>query len=475
MSVLARHAEALSRLLGPGKVVDDPAITRLYRRDPLGFEGGEAVVVFPESVGDLSLVASYAYRHGLKLYPQGSGTGLVGGSVPGDAGVVVSTARLNRIRGVSIVDGYVVAEAGVRIGDLNAELAGRGYMFPVDPASAPVATVGGAVNTGAGGLRGAKYGTMRDWVLGLRVVLPDERGTQMFLGCYTVKCRQGYDLVRLIVGSEGTLALVAEAVLRIAPLPENVVVVLAFYRGLESLMETVVDLRASGVQPLIMEFMDDKTVEAAVKAVGAPFRAEGRMLLVGVDVNREASGRVLEWLVGTVKRRGAGLVYQARSLGEAEEKGLFQVRRSLFPAQVKHLHTLLGRPGARILTYVEDIAVPPSRLVEAVEELRRLEEEYGLPTLIGGHVGDGNLHPATGFDASDESMRRRVEEWFMEVMRLAVRLGGTVSAEHGVGSLKREGLRVELEARGAGKALELMRAIKRAFDPKGILNPGRVV
>ncbi|MET1127864.1 MAG: FAD-linked oxidase C-terminal domain-containing protein [Thermoproteota archaeon] len=474
-AVLKKHAETLTKILGPGKVVDDPAIVKLYSRDPVGHEGSDAVVVFPESIDDISAVVSYAYRNDVKLYPQGSTTGLARGSVPEEEGIVVSMARMNGVKEIGVVDGYAVAEAGVRIDDLNAELAEKGYMFPVDPASSAVATVGGAVNTGAGGLRGAKYGTMRDWVLGLKIVLPDEKGTQMFIGCRTVKCRQGYDLVRLIVGSEGTLAIVAEAVLRITPLPENVVTVLAFYENLSDLFNAVVEIRSSGVQPYIMEFMDSKTVAAAVEAVGAPFKAEGHMLLVSIDVNMEATDRVLKWLVDTVKGTGAKLVYYARSPGEAEEKQLFKVRKSLYPAQMKLVQASAGRPGSKVVVFIEDIAVPPSRLIDAVEGLRQLEEEYKLPTMIGGHVGDGNLHPATGFDVTDRDAGERVMQWHHDVMKLAVKLGGTVSAEHGIGILKKEGLRYELEANGAEKALDIMRAIKRAFDPKNILNPGRVV
>lgn len=468
-------ASRLEGLLGEGKVYADPLIVSLYAREASGLESDSLpdAVVFPESVDDVSRLASFAYKRDLKLYPQGSSSAVSGAALP-SSGVVVSFERMNRILEVNVVDGVAVVQPGVRLEDLDIELARLGYMFPVDPASVASATVGGAINTGAGGMRGAKYGTMRDWVLGLQIVLPDEDGTVMRIGCRTVKCRQGYDLVRLIVGSEGTLALVTEATLRIAPLPEVVVTVLAFFKSLEDLVGAVVEIKRSRVQPLIMEFMDDKTVKVAAEHVKVPIKAEGHMLLVSVDVNREAAGRVLEWLAKTMRRQGAGIVYTAKSMEEAEEKGLYAIRRSLYPAQVMMARRLM-KGAKRLLVLLEDIAVPPSRLAEAVEGLRDLEERLGLTALLGGHIGDGNLHPAVGFDPEDDSMKARVYEWYFEVMKLAVKLGGTVSAEHGIGLAKKEGLRMELESLGALKALDIMRAIKRAFDPKGILNPGKVI
>ena len=379
---------------------------------------------------------------------------------------------MNSIKEISVVDNYAIVEPGIRIDDLNAVLAEKGYMFPVDPASSAVATVGGAINTGAGGMRGAKYGTMRDWVLGLTIGLADEEGTIMRIGCKTVKCRQGYDLVRLIVGSEGTLALVVDATLRITPLPENIVTILAFYSELEDLAESVVEIKSMGIQPYIMEFMDDRTVSLAIKYTGSDIQAKGHMLLVSVDVNHEASNRMLEALANAAGKKAAGL-YKARSLKEAEEKRLFEIRRSLFLTQVSLAREFVG--SNKGLAWLGDVAVPPSRLAEAVTEIRSLEEKYGLPTLIGGHIGDGNLHPAICFDPTNEEHNRKVEEWYHEVMRIALKLGGTISAEHGIGFVKKKGLRMELEMLGAAKALDIMRAIKRIFDPKGLLNPGKVV
>ncbi|MCE4605774.1 MAG: FAD-binding protein [Desulfurococcales archaeon] len=461
--------------IGKEKVVTDPSIIKLYSREPSGYTARELplAVVFPETVNDVSKLVSYAYKNDVKIYPQGSTTSLAGSAVPLNGGVVLSMERMDSVVETSVPDSYTIAEAGVRIDELNNYLASYGYMFPVDPASSAVATVGGAVNSGAGGMRGAKYGTMKDWVLGLQIVLPDERGTQMWIGCRTLKCRQGYDLTRLIIGSEGTLAIVTRSILKITPLPESVVTALAFFPTLEQLSQTAVDIKNSGIQPYIMEFLDEKTTQAAMELADTSIKGSGAMLLVSIDVNREATRRMLSWLVKVLENNSATAVYTAETIEEAEGKGLFDVRRSLFPAQNYLSRKILGIGNPMI--YIEDIAVPPSKLVDAVREIARLEEKYGLPTFMGGHISDGNLHPAVGFDPGNRDMASKVEEWFYDLMRIAISLGGTISSEHGIGLMKKKGLEMELEAHGAGMMIGIMKKIKLAFDPKNILNPGKVV
>ncbi len=463
----------LTQILGPEKVVSDQHVIRLYAREPSGLEGHVKAVVFPESVEDASKVLRWAYHKEVYIYPQGSTTDLVGGAYPERPGIVVSTERMKKIKEVSVVDSIVVVEPGVRLWDLNVELARHGYMFPIDPGSVKVATVGGAVNTGAGGMRGARYGTMRDWVLGLTVVLADSEGSVLRLGCRTLKCRQGYDLVRLIVGSEGTLAFVAEAILKITPLPENVVVLLAFFPTLEDLVEAVIEVKKRAMDTLLMEFMDEDSARLAAETLGAEIKPDGHMLLMGVPVNKEASERVLGELAEIARRARARSIYTARSMAEAEDKKLLEIRRSLFATQA--ILTQRELKGRRAMMLMEDIAVPPSKLLEAVKALKELEREYGFKMVLGGHIGDGNLHPTISYPADDEEAKKRALEWYYKVMELAIDLGGTVSAEHGIGTLKKRALEMELRRHGSLKALELMRGIKKVFDPKGILNPGKVV
>ena len=468
--------EKMKRVLGRHKVYDDPAIVSLYAREASGLHASELpmAVVFAESASDVSQLLRLAYRYEFKVFPQGTSTSLSGSAVPLDRGVVLSLERMRRVKEISVLDSVAVVEPGLRIDDLNLVLAKHGYMFPVDPASSAVATIGGAINTGAGGMRGAKYGTMRDWVLMLQLVLPDQDGTVMRIGCRTVKCRQGYDLVRLVVGSEGTLGVVTEATLRITPLPEESPTVLAFFSELDDLVEVVKSIKGNAWQPLIMEFLDDDTVKIAKQFVNTDIDAEGHMLLVTMDTTRESRRRVMEQLISLLRENNAEKIYKASSLEEAEKKQLLALRKSLFPAQVHYARKHLGGKG-RIHVLIEDIAVPPSKLAEAVTELRRIEQEHGFKVLLGGHIGDGNLHPAIGYNIDDPEQVRKVEEWALDVMRLAIKLGGTISAEHGIGVLKKQGLRMELESLGALKALDIMRSIKSIFDPKNILNPGKVV
>ncbi len=315
---------------------------------------------------------------------------------------------------------------------------------------------------------------MRDWVLGLEVVFADREGTVAQIGCKTVKCRQGYDLTRLVVGSEGTLVVVTKAFLRITPLPENIVTMLAFFEDIDNLLNTVVELKKMKLQLYIMEFMDDKTVEICTKLGNTKIKAKGNMLLVSLDTDYEATERKASLLRDLAKKNNAGYIIVSRSIEEAEEKGLFEIRKSLFPTQVLYAKQSLGIEKTPMV-YIEDIAVPPSKLVDAIREIRLLEDKYSLPTLIGGHIGDGNIHPAVGFDPDNPSHRRRVEEWYLDVMKVALRLGGTISAEHGIGLLKKEGLREELKLLGSERPYIIMKQIKKVFDPRGILNPGKVI
>lgn len=462
----------LKELLGRGKVVDDPAIVSLYSREPSGYRGKGLAVVFPEDVGDVSKLASLAYKHEIPLYPQGSTTSLSGSAVP-EGGLIVSFERMWRVREVNFLDSIVVAEPGVRLGDLNSILASYNHMFPVDPASVNIATVGGAINNGSGGMRGAKYGSMKDWVLGLKVVLADENGTVLNLGCRTLVCRRGFDLVGLIVGSEGTLALVSEATLRITPLPESSVTILAFLPDIDSLIAVYEDLKSSGVQATILEFMDPKTVKLGLRASGFRDYVEGYMILATIDCNVEATGRIEGWLRKLALSRGAIKVYTARSLDEAEAKGLFSIRRSLVPSQVQL--GALRYPGREVVVYIEDISVPPSKLAEALREVEIISSEVGLDVYVGGHIGDGNIHPTVVIPLDDERLKRLAEEWHVEVAKLALKLGGTMSSEHGIGLRKKELLAIELGHMGGLRALELMREIKRVFDPKGVLNPGKII
>ncbi len=466
----------LVRIFGKEGVETDELVLRLYTRDAGLLEGKALAVVFPENTRQVSELVRYAYKHDIKLIPQGGSTELVGATTPlYEESILINMQRMNKLKYYNIVDSYAVAEPGIRLQDLNDALLKEGYMFPVDPASVKSATLGGAINSGAGGMRGAKYGTMKEWIMQLEAVIPDEKGSVIRVGCKTTKCRQGYDLVRLIVGSEGTLAIVTEAVVKITPIPDAVAIALGFFPSLKDLMTTVVEIKKKKYYPYIMEFLDEQTAKITVETMGGRVVGEGHMLLVGIDTAPEAVDRIASELGTIMRSNNARQVYTAKSLKEAEERGLFDLRRNYYPASIKIASSTQKSPESRIFVFIEDIAVPPSKLVDAVIALRKLAEKYNMPLTLGGHVGDGNLHPISWFDLSDTEAREKAHKFYIDIMKLAISMEGTMSCEHGIGTEKKEGLKIEFEALGSTRPLDLMKEIKRIFDPKNILNPGKVV
>lgn len=465
----------LRSLLGYDKVFDDEILIRLYGKDAIFREGKAIALILPENVEDVSKLISYAYKNDIKIYPQGSATELVGSSTPHEDGVILNLQRMNKIKEISVIDSYVVAEAGVRLIELNNVLSDYGYMFPVDPGSVKSATVGGAVNSGAGGMMGAKYGTMKDYVLELQTVLADENGTIMRLGSKTTKSRQGYDLVRLIVGSEGTLAVVTEATLRIVPIPENVVTIAGFFPTLEELMKSVIEIKKRRFDVFIMEFVDDLTVKSALENTKTKISGEGNMLITSVITSIESADRILKQLEEIYTENGAIKVYRARTQQEMEELGLMDIRRNYAAASIQIAAKMRKKETNKIIVYPEDISVPPSKLVEAVRRIRDLEKKYGIPMTLAGHISDGNIHPNIWVEEGDRERLELLPKLIADIMGVGIELGGTMSSEHGIGTTKKEGLIKELEYKDGIKALELMRGIKKLFDPKGILNPDKVL
>ncbi len=451
---------SLRRMFGD-RFVDDPHVVSLYLRDAALIEGGAALgVVFPLDLDEVRGVVREAYARGAAIYTQGAATSLSGNAMPLSGGVVLSMEKMARIHEVNTYDGYVVVEPGIRIEELNLELYRHGYFFPIDPGSHRAATVGGAINNNAGGMRGAKYGTMREWTLELEAVIPTEDADVVRVGCKTVKCRQGYDLVRLIVGSEGTLAIVTRATLRIVPLPQNVVGMVVQFDDMERAEAFLRLMRQGRLSPQFTEYMD----EATSGMVGLPPR---HSLFIGVEVDRCAADGTLEALGAMVKRSGGHVVDMSRDTRDTVR--LLEPRRKLFAVSTREA---MERCGKGCLIIAEDIAVPPSALARTIAEIREAAERLGMPLLMGGHIWDGNLHPRTWFPREDSERGHR---FIRAVMEIAVKNGGTISGEHGIGTLKREGLAMELRHRGSPYAAELMRRIKAAFDPKGILNPGKLL
>lgn len=435
-------------------VVAGPAMEG-YGRDMADFEARPAVVARPGSEREVAEIVGLAREFHLPILPRGEGSSLTGSAVL-NGGIVLDMRRMNGVIKVDTVNWYAQVQPGITLEELNERLFEFGFFFPPDPASSKVATVGGAIAQGSGGLRCVRFGTMKDWVLALRVVLANGKATRF--GEPLVKNRAGYDLVRLIVGSEGTLGVITEAWLKIAPLQTaKTPRFLATFDSWETAGEVIRRLRSSKVLPLVFEFIDGETLQAVNKKLGTGYEEAEATLLVDVEV------RDAELAQGIFLDCGASSVRLARD--EAEAASFYQARTMAYPA-VK---------GLASGVWVGDVSVPIDRLGEFLKIVKQVASEYGVRMPTNGHAGDGNVHPVVLFDKSDPKSRAAASMAYEELCRRAIEMGGSVTGEHGIGSHKAGLLREQLEAHGSAEALVLMKEIKRVFDPDGIMNPGKYV
>ncbi|MFI5911908.1 FAD-binding oxidoreductase [Dactylosporangium sp. NPDC051541] len=407
-----------------------------------------APVVWARTVAEVQRTLAAASRSGTPVVTRGAGTGLVGGADAGPGTIVLDLSRMNRVLGIDPVDGVARVEPGVVTAALDRAAAAHGLMYAPDPGSVTTCTIGGNVATNAGGLRGAKYGVTRDSLLALDVVLAD--GTLLHAGHDTVKGVVGLDLVGLIAGSEGTLGVVVGATVRLLPRPLRTATAVAYFATAVEAAAASAALATAGVRPAVLEFLDGKTLRAIDGLRGTGHADRGDALLL-VQTDGFGAEEELE-VAAAVLARSAQEVTTATDPAAAAE--LFAARRDALPAI-----------EAKGPVLIEDIAVPRSRLAEAVAGVAAIAAATGADVYVFAHAGDGNLHPIIRSGPGDAT--RAAEEIFA----LALKLGGTVSAEHGVGLVKRPWLEREL---GPG-ALDLQRRIKRLFDPAGILNPGKAI
>jgi glycolate dehydrogenase FAD-linked subunit len=357
---------------------------------------------------------------------------------------------------VDTVNWHVRAQVGVTLEALNKRLEKDGFFFPPDPASSSLCTVGGAVAEGSGGLRCVKYGTVKDWVVALRVVLPNGRISNF--GEPLAKNRAGFDLVHLMVGSEGTLGVVTEAWLKIIPLPKATPKrLLLTYDDWRSASDAICQLRASRIMPHIFEFLDKETIQAVNKSLGTHEDEAEATLIVDIE---EAS---LAEAMAIFKRNRPGKIVVAKDAEEAE--AFYQIRAMSY----------LAIRGLGKAVQVEDIAVPIDRLGEYMMKVKETAARHGLRILVNGHAGDGNVHPVILYDEHDKASRASAKRAFEEICRYGISIGGSVTGEHGVGAQKVKLLREQLEAHEGKEALRLMKEIKKAFDPEGVMNPGKYV
>ncbi|HEY0871606.1 MAG TPA: FAD-linked oxidase C-terminal domain-containing protein [Acidothermaceae bacterium] len=438
--------------LPAGRLLTDIDVVEAYRRDEARMvEPGRPLgVVLAHDVGDVQATLRWATRRRVPIVARGAGTGLSGGATAIDGCLVLSLAKMNAIVEMNADDQLAVVEPGVINSDLQNAAAEHGLMFAPDPASFEISTIGGNVATNAGGLRCVKYGVTREAVLGLEVVLAD--GRVMKTGRRTVKGVAGYDLTALFVGSEGTLGIVTQATVRLRPKPRaDPVTIVGVFATLTSAGDAVNDVIGAGLQPSLLELMDNATIRAVDdwKHVGLD-RDAAAMLIAQVDIDhpREPALAIEKAFAA------AGATYTAVSTDATEAAELLGIRRMT--------HWAIERLGM-ILT--EDVGVPRSKLAQMLARIEEIGARYDVVIATVGHAGDGNLHPSIVVDSD------RAQQAAEEIYKAALELGGTITGEHGIGSLKRDWLPAEIGDVG----MDVQRALKDTFDPLGILNPGKAI
>ena len=444
----------------PGlRLLTDALDLEAYRRDETAYlqPPPPLAVALPTETAQVAELVRLAAAHRVPVVARGAGTGLSGGSIAVDGGLTIAFTRMNRVLEIDRANLVVVTQPGVINADLKKAVAAEGLFYAPDPASYETCTIGGNLGTNAGGLCCVKYGVTRDAVIGLEVVTAD--GSVVRLGGRTVKDVAGYGLIPLIVGSQGTLALITEATLRLRPTPPPKATLIAFFASLDGAGRAVSAMTAAGVEPCTLELMDRTTIRAVDDdhQLGLD-RDAAAMLLVESDLPGQAASEALATAAAACASTGATSTMIAANAAEAD--WLRQARRLAF-----HSMERLG------VARMEDVGVPRGRVPELLAAIEQVATDQGLTIATFGHVGDGNLHPNIILDRDDPDGEAKLKRATDALYRAAIALGGTVTGEHGIGTSRRDYLELQ---RGPG-AVAMMRSIKTALDPLGILNPGKML
>ena len=451
--------DALRALVGAEHVLTSDRELVAYSTDatPLQRARPDAVVL-AGSRDELAGVLRLAEEHRFPVTPRASGTNLSGGAVPLQGGVVLSCARMRRLIEIDEQNLTATCEPGLQNALLQEAVAAKGLFYPPDPGSQVISTIGGNVMECSGGLRGLKYGITRDYVLGMEAVLIG--GRVLRVGGKLSKDVAGYDLVRLLVGSEGTLAVLSEITLKLLPAPEAKATGAAYFRDLEASARSVSRIIEKRILPATLEFLDQATMRVVDESadLGLPSDA-GAMLIFGQDGHAPMVERDTAAMAEICREEGAISVEVAADEDAAGK--LLAARRGAIPALARLAPTLI----------LEDVTVPRSELAAMVREVQAIAADEGLLIAVFGHAGDGNLHPTCCIDDRDPEQVARVHRAFDRIFTAALAHGGTITGEHGVGITKL----AYLEKRLGPVGIDLLRGIKRAFDPHGLLNPGKAV
>jgi glycolate oxidase len=438
---------------------DDSKTERLvysYDATP-NFQSMPDAVVSPRNVEDVSQIVKICNEYKVPIVPRGSGTNLCAGTCPTNGGIVLLFKHMNKIIEIDEENLTITVQPGVITLDMIHAIEDKGLFYPPDPSSMKISTIGGNINENSGGLRGLKYGVTRDYVIGLEAVLPN--GDIIRTGGKLAKDVAGYDLTRLFVGSEGTLGVITEAALKLIPMPETRKTMLALYQDLSAAAKSVSKIIANKIIPTTLEFLDQPTLKVVedFAQIGLPTDVQA-VLLIEQDGPPEIVDRDMKKIAEVCKEENAVSIQIAASEEEAE--ALRTARRAALSAIARLKPT----------TILEDATVPRSEIANMVKAINEITEKYQLTICTFGHAGDGNLHPTCATDARNHEEMERVEKAFAEIFEKAIDLGGTITGEHGVGVMKAPYLEWKLKKEG----IAAMKAIKQAFDPNNIMNPGKV-
>ncbi|MDY6786528.1 MAG: FAD-linked oxidase C-terminal domain-containing protein [candidate division WOR-3 bacterium] len=444
------------RVLTSGEILDD------YSTDESFIRHSKAVaVVFPVSTREVSDILSTAYENNIIIIPRGLGTGLSGGAIPIEPSVIVSMEKMNRILEIDTDNLMAVVQPGVITGELQKAVEERGLFYPPDPASLESCSIGGNIAEASGGPRAVKYGTTRDYVRGLQFVTPP--GDIMRLGGKIKKDATGYALKDLIVGSEGTLGIVTEITLSLIPLPSHYTDLLVPFDSMDDAARTVSDIVKSRIIPSTIEFMEERALQTAYRMLGSDAKTNqgtAQLLIRADGFDSDSVDRQCERIGEICLNNNAIDVFVADS--KQFRDILWSARRSLHDAVV----------DMSIEMEREDVVVPPAALPELVRRIKKLEEKYGIMIVIFGHAGDGNVHiNILKTEENKESFDRNLKDLVKDIMVITLELGGNLSGEHGIGLFKKRFMHMAFTE----PALDIMRGIKKVFDPKNLFNPGKIL
>ncbi|MDP3024291.1 MAG: FAD-linked oxidase C-terminal domain-containing protein [candidate division Zixibacteria bacterium] len=414
-------------------------------------------VVIPQNTEQVVQVMKYASAHKIPIVSRGAGSGYTGGSLPVKGGIVVSFEQMNKILSVNKEKMYAVIEPGVVTQNFFDEMEKLGLFYPPDPSSLKTSTLGGNVAECAGGLRGRKYGVTKNYVLGLEFVLYD--GEIVPTGVLSPEEDLGYDLSGIIIGSEGTLAVITKIALKLLKKPAYEETILAGFNQMEDAARVVADITASGITPSILEFIDGDTLACVLEFIQTDRveKAEA-VLLIETDGEKEQAHKEAEEIIKICQKNNAKSLKFADT--QEEKDNLWKIRRSVSASLLRIAPTKVN----------EDVCVPPSQLPELVRGIKKLSKDYNVQINTFGHAGDGNLHVNFMTDSRDKEKMHRVEQAVEKLFDLTLKLGGTLSGEHGIGTTKAKFMEKEVGKSG----IEFMKKVKRAFDPDGIINPGKI-